>query len=106
MLVNSECEICQPGKYSLLPNAPVCKDCPFSATCAGGNDFNLKVGKWRGSFTSDDIYDCLLEEACVGGPGTEEEPTQCSPGYRGLLCHECDTYEGKRFTRLGQHSCA
>ena len=55
-------------------------------------------GYWRSSAESDNIIQCLFEDACLGGmvENAEGAPVECAEGYMGTLCHECSPNDYSR----------
>ncbi|KAL4470514.1 hypothetical protein ABPG74_012125, partial [Tetrahymena malaccensis] len=81
-----ECDICQPGSYSL--DAQQCQDCPQGAQCKGGNQINVNQGYWRKSQQTALIIPCSNQDSnCVGGSYGNQV---CYKGHIGALCEECD----------------
>jgi predicted outer membrane repeat protein len=80
------CTPCPTGKYSLIPGASSCNICPKHATCMGKDVIYVDGGYWRSSFDSDDIHECLNEDACVKYEGTPTDvPYNCRKGYSSNL---------------------
>ena len=51
-----------------------------------------KPGYWRSSATSLQFLRCYTASACVGSSVADFNPQgQCFPGYRGILCAQCET---------------
>ena len=96
----SECNICEPGKYSLNVSDQICSPCPLNANCLnGGNDIDVNPGYWRSSVASYNIIPCRFSLACNG---TYE--SICYTGYQGPLCNSCNGDLG--FTRSKPEKCA
>ena len=60
------------------------------------NTLSLNKGYWRASVKSADIEQCLNEEHCVGGDGSDPS-SYCAKGYKGPLCAVCQ----KNYTANG-----
>jgi len=85
------CKWCKATTYSLIPNSPACHPCPEGAICNGGLTYvTPDEGYWNtvkwGFNRSDLVYECPVEESCVGGKNAS-----CGEGHCGKLCSECIT---------------
>lgn len=86
--------------YRLLPEETFqCEKCPRGGICNGLPKQHIVVdpGKWRASANMTVIYDCLNDDACIGG-----EMSECSKGYFGNLCAVCAS--GYAHPTLGGHN--
>ena len=82
---NGICNPCPSGNYSLNP-VFACKPCPANATCKGGAYIAPMEGFWRPNTTTDVIHKCIDSQGrCLG-----EYYSNCSKGYKGPLCLQCD----------------
>lgn len=86
----SECPTCETmGNLSRV--SPVCKPTPEYTTANNSTDtvedLELREGYWRSSNTSLDIFECINQDACVGGSG----PDYCAKGYTGT----CEWKKGR-----------
>ena len=91
LMPNGECKICDPGTYNLQVGGN-CKRCPSTAVCEGGPSVYPMAGYWRGSNSSENIYECYYAPACLGGLHPQKNLTgNCARGYRGVLCDICGT---------------
>lgn len=80
--------VCCPERSYSFDNSSICRPCPVSAACPGGNTVQPLPGFWRANVTSDSINKCPLGvEACAG-------KDQCREGYAGNLCGACDAFSG------------
>ena len=52
------------------------------------NLINVKPGYWRQNDQTDQIYQCLRIESCLGG----ESSFTCQAGYVGGVCGQCDYF--------------
>jgi hypothetical protein len=97
----SVCQLCQYGTYSLVPTNVQCDVCPSNCGCPGGAVLDLHANYWRSSMQSDEIYQCTVPNACIGGVNVS---TQCNEGASGPYCSVC--VPGYTSNLLGQcYSC-
>ena len=93
------CHSCENGSYSLADpgteyelfelTPDVCESCPSEASHCHGDVIVLKLGYWRISSASDNIFDCPWhDESCVGGASVGS--ASCGDKYHGPLCAICD----------------
>ncbi|TNV87891.1 hypothetical protein FGO68_gene17182 [Halteria grandinella] len=105
VLQNRKCISCLRGSYSFDPSKIQCESCMAHATCLGGAEISVMRGYWRDTSlgNSNKIYQCMDEEACLGGVKSE-----CEEGYKGIMCSECkgDIGNGKIYARVGGYKCA
>lgn len=86
--------------YRLLPEEIFrCEKCPRGGVCNGLPKQRIVVdpGRWRANTNMTVIYDCLNDDACLGG-----EISECSKGYFGNLCAVCTS--GYAHPTLGGHN--
>lgn len=103
---NDMCTSCPTGKYSLVAGASECNICPKHATCMGKDVIYVDVGYWRSSFASDDIHECLNEDACLKYEGIPTDvPFKCRKGYSKNLCDKCVKVDGTQYQRTGDNQC-
>ncbi|KAJ8598203.1 hypothetical protein CTAYLR_005533 [Chrysophaeum taylorii] len=50
-------------------------------------DIYVSRGYWRATDLSTEVYECRLDNACLGGPNVDE---QCARGHHGALCAACE----------------
>ena len=76
-----------------------CEKCPRGGVCNGLPKQRIVVdpGRWRANTNMTVIYDCLNDDACLGG-----EISECSKGYFGNLCAVCTS--GYAHPTLGGHN--
>ena len=82
---DSGCFPCQKNSYSFNSSDPVCALCPAHAQCYGRTNMSLDAEYWRTDTLTDDIYECLVPEACLGGADSF-----CATGYTATLCGACE----------------
>ena len=73
--------------YRILPKEIFrCEKCPWGGVCNGLPKQRIVVdsGKWRANTNMTVMYDCLNDNACLGG-----ESSECAKGYSGNLCAVC-----------------
>jgi len=80
----SGCFLCPKYTFSLNPTDTLCTNCPHYASCPGGSTLLLDPGYWRASSLSEDVLQCPIPEACIGGANSS-----CAQGYEGALCARC-----------------
>ena len=86
------CELCQPGKYSFVPEDGYCKPCPVGGNCTGGSTIVVQEGYWRENNSTDSILACPNSGNTNRCLGTEN--SICNTGFIGPLCHQCDLENG------------
>eukprot|EP00899_Mesostigma_viride_P004545 jgi/Mesvir1/14091/Mv21387-RA.1 len=100
--VAGACERCLAPLFSWDPDNETCDVCPPNAECYGGHLVVPLAGYWQPTRASYRMHRCLRAEACtfggrakaiadaLTGNGTWDPDVQCSQGYRGTLCAECE----------------
>jgi len=78
------CSPCPKNSYSFNPSDLSCTLCLEHAQCYGGAEVYLDEDYWRPDNLTDDIYACLLRNACLGGRNSD-----CAEGYTATLCGAC-----------------
>lgn len=79
------CIPCPKNSYSFQPSDSSCTLCPSHVQCFGRADVYLDVDYWRSNNLTDDIYPCLVRDACLGGLNSD-----CADGYTSTLCGGCE----------------
>lgn len=100
----SACSCIQGFKRDILNGNLSCTVCPIGAFC-NGNDVNVLDGYYlyqSGGNTSVVYLKCPIPQACVHH-SYNDTYTDCTPGYTGILCNNCD----QGYYRLGErcYSC-
>ncbi|CAI2371351.1 unnamed protein product [Moneuplotes crassus] len=105
--INGKCVVCPYKSYTLLWNQAKCDSCMDHATCLGGTEIYVDNGFWRKTPNSTEIIKCPREDSCLGKyvPGIEE-PTECAPGYNGLLCAVCVINDDVKYQPLSNFECS
>ena len=89
-LVQPYCQVCGDYTYSLIydPNAQcdICAGIPGIRNCSA-KTLNLNNGYWRRTEVSDAIFECPIQDACLGGAQTGD--VACETGYEGPMCAVC-----------------
>lgn len=98
--ISNGCIPCAKSTYNLEAGAE-CLDCPDNAECRGLDKLIPDEGYWRSSYSSDEIYECLLQDACLGGDESNLLGI-CEDGYEGNLCQSCK--DG--YSRVSTNQCA
>ena len=80
------CIPCPKNSYSFDPSDSSCTLCPPHAMCYGKTVVSLEVDYWRPNNLTDDIYPCLMQNACLGGINSD-----CVKGNTGVLCGACES---------------
>ena len=91
---DGQCLKCSPRFYLIeAPTSPTsCLTCHPNADCFGGSTVSPKPGYWRSSQTSLQFLRCYTPSACTGSSPDDFNPQgHCYPGYRGILCAQCET---------------
>ena len=83
---SESCGSCANGQIALSRKSTECVVCPAGATCSTATSLTVNPGMWRGSFTSFNIFDCPIRDACLGSNATT---SLCAPGYGGIICAVC-----------------
>ncbi|TNV74984.1 hypothetical protein FGO68_gene9839 [Halteria grandinella] len=96
MLSNGKCKQCEAGSYLLEPSKKPqqCKNCKNEVSvCKGGATIYPREGYWRSSNLTDNFFQCLNHEACLGFVEESEIASLglCADGYKGILCASCKT---------------
>ncbi|CAM9462638.1 unnamed protein product [Scytosiphon promiscuus] len=82
------CNPCLENFYKPDEGSDPCLACTDGLVSeAGAVVCTLEPGFWRTSNTSDTVYECPNEDACVGGATVE---TYCEDGFKGPLCAVCE----------------
>ena len=79
------CSPCPKNSYSFDPSDASCTLCLAHAQCYGRTEVYLDVDYWRPNNMTDDIYPCLVRDACMGGMNSD-----CAEGYTSTLCGGCE----------------
>jgi len=79
------CIPCPKNSYSFDPSDSSCTLCLAHVQCYGRAEVYLDVDYWRPNNLTDDIYPCLVRDACMGGMNSD-----CAEGYTSTLCGGCD----------------
>jgi len=79
------CIPCPKNSYSFDPSDLSCNLCSAHAQCYGRAEVYLDVDYWRPNNLTDDIYPCLMRDACMGGLNSD-----CAEGYGAALCGGCE----------------
>ena len=108
----TSCDLCNAGFYYDIDQT--CVVCPDGTECPtdGGStqeSLTLQEGYWRIDATSDDIYECPIDGACIGDSATTSTSSggrrrrelldessaygdrYCAKGYEGPLCGVCSS---------------
>lgn len=101
----SACKCLHGYKKDIVSGSLVCSACPKGATC-DGNDVNVMDGYYKyfpqSSNKTVSYLKCPVPQACVHH-SYNDSYTDCTPGYSGVLCNNCD----QGYYRLGErcYSC-
>ena len=80
------CVMCPKGKFSLNTSDTFCTDCPTGAECPGGDQIIPLPGYYRSTENPDLVLICWNStDSCLGGA-----LNNCSHGYSGPLCQQCE----------------
>lgn len=90
------CNPCSTSSYSFNPADSACHPCFPNAECEGRTDVHLHPGYWRSDNLTDELYECLTLDSCLGGRNSA-----CRRGYERVLCGVCE----KDFYQFGLREC-
>ena len=100
--VSNACSICPLNTYSLKLGASLCNPCPSGAECLGGLKVYPLPGYWRASETSNTLWSCFSDAACLGSDNYSSLVGLCADGYSGQVCQSCN----QGWARTGRDDCA
>ena len=101
-VVNNACSVCPLNTYSLVLDSTHCEPCPRGADCLGGAKIYPQTGYWRASESSDLLWTCFSDLACIGSANHSSLLGFCAEGYRGPVCQSCE----EDWARTGRDDCA
>lgn len=100
-------ETCAYGTYSFGWNSTKCEQWMKHATCLGGTQINVDQGYWRFTQNSSVIIEWPNTSGCIGGYKPENEyPVECTSGYEGLLCKDCQIINGTKYQPSSGFKCS
>ena len=105
---NNKCIKCQENTYSLEinpTNNTFCKACPSNTNCINGSILIPNPGYWNYYRNNEQILRCETPSACLIVYQNGSTISNCTLGYLGNVCHECDVKYGKTLNKTCE-SCS